>query len=102
MSQKQLAEAAGIAPQSISNWKGAQCDPNLRHLRGLAAALGIPIAALVEDRAETTTHEASLQLLAKLAALQLRPTVLKLGDSAPSLLDLLNEAERLAGGDSQV
>ncbi len=102
MSKKRLAEAAHVVPQSVINWTQAECDPNLRQLRGLSAALGIPMASLVEDQGESSVPDPRVpQLLAELAALQLSPAVRKLGDSAPSLLDLLAEAERLTGGDDR-
>lgn len=96
LSQRELADAAGVAVGSITNWTQGKSEPNLRSLRGLSGALGVPMAALVGDEEDLT--EAYRKVVTELANLRLRPAVRQLGDVAPSLLDLLSEAERLAGG----
>ena len=101
ISHRDLAAAADVALASITNWTQGKSDPGLRSLRGLSRALQVPLTALVEDE-DDALAAAHRKLVAELATLRLRPAVQRLGDSAPSLLDLLAEAERLAGGGDQL
>lgn len=94
LSHRRLAARARVSPQSITNWTQAEVEPNLRQLRGLSSALGVPVAALVEDDDDPPPPSVEQRILDELMALELRPAVERLGDSVPTLLDLLAEAER--------
>jgi transcriptional regulator with XRE-family HTH domain len=50
-SQADLARLADVDQSSISRYLRGDCEPNLRQLRAIARALGVPATALVTDGA---------------------------------------------------
>ena len=49
LQQRQLAEKAGLTPSMVSQIESGRLTPSLHTLGKLAAALGLPIAALFEE-----------------------------------------------------
>jgi transcriptional regulator with XRE-family HTH domain len=48
LSQKQLAEAAGVAQNAVSQWETGIREPSWSNVRALAAALGVTCQAFAE------------------------------------------------------
>lgn len=48
MSQRELAEKAGLSREYVLRLEGAQQDPTLGTLEKIAKALGVPVGALVK------------------------------------------------------
>lgn len=49
LSQHALAVAADTTPTTVSRWERSVSEPSLAHLRRVADALGVTLAALVEE-----------------------------------------------------
>lgn len=47
MTQQQLADALGIAQQSVARWETGEREPRVSTLKRIAAVLGCDIAALL-------------------------------------------------------
>ncbi|NPV80695.1 MAG: helix-turn-helix transcriptional regulator [Firmicutes bacterium] len=50
LSQQELAKAAGVAQASIHYIETGQKSPTVRTLDKLAAALGVPVSELLDDK----------------------------------------------------
>lgn len=50
LQQRQLAEKAGLAPSMVSQIESGRLTPSLHTLGKIAAALGVPLAALFDHR----------------------------------------------------
>ncbi len=50
LQQRQLADKAGLTPSMVSQIESGRLTPSLHTLGKLAAALGVPIAALFDGR----------------------------------------------------
>lgn len=47
MTQQQLADALGIAQQSVTRWETGEREPRISTLRRIAAVLGCDLSALL-------------------------------------------------------
>lgn len=47
MTQQQLADALGIAQQSVARWEAGEREPRVSTLRRIAAVLGCDLSALL-------------------------------------------------------
>lgn len=47
MTQQQLADALGVAQQSVTRWETGEREPRVSTLKRIAAALGCDITALL-------------------------------------------------------
>lgn len=47
MTQQQLADALGIAQQSVARWETGEREPRVSTLKRIAAALGCDLSALL-------------------------------------------------------
>ena len=52
MSQRDVAEAAGITDQALSRIETGTRAPRVETLRALAAALGVPLSELLDEKAQ--------------------------------------------------
>lgn len=52
MTQKELAEAIGVKPQTISSWEVNRTEPNMEALEALAANLNCRKSELIGERAD--------------------------------------------------
>jgi|GEM_PF-1390940 len=69
-SQSRLARESGVSQTYISELEAGKWSPNLSILRKLAIALGVPVAALLDDEVEgddedyTSGHSKTIQVQA--------------------------------------
>lgn len=96
-SHRGLAAEIGASKQSVTNWTQGYSEPSLENLRRVADALGVDPASLLDEKWPSEPHRLvqATELLRELTALRVRPAAKSLASSAPSLLDLLERAERL-------
>lgn len=95
-SHRGLAESLGVSKQSVTNWTQGYNEPSLRHLRGIARLLDIPLGVLLEETEDREGVDGALatSLLRELASQPVGPAVHSLAAAAPDLFDLLSRAER--------
>ncbi|HET7444156.1 MAG TPA: helix-turn-helix transcriptional regulator [Solirubrobacterales bacterium] len=97
LSHRQLAEQTGTSKQSVTNWTQGRHEPGLPQVRQLAAALGVSVAYLVGEVDAPKAGSLPADTLAeRLVRLKLKDPLRSLSESGPDLLQLLDEAERLA------
>lgn len=51
LSQRDVAEALGVAQSTVCRWEKGEREPRQRHLRALAILLRVDVGALIERRA---------------------------------------------------
>jgi len=95
-SQRELADELGVSKQSVTNWTQGYNEPSLRHLRGIARLLDLPLGTLLEEAGDADRPDTALaaSLLRELTSQPIAPAVRSLAGAAPDLFDLLNRAER--------
>jgi transcriptional regulator with XRE-family HTH domain len=87
-SQEELAGRAGIAPQSLSNIETLRSSPTIETLEALAAALGVPLVALLESKPPDDIehlHQRARYALATLSPDHLRVAIAVLETLASNL-----------------
>jgi transcriptional regulator with XRE-family HTH domain len=96
ISHRQLATAISVSKQSVTNWTQGRHEPSPHSIRRIAEVLEIPVAELLEPSppGDTRRKMDAAEVLSALSSL--RPALEGLSQSAPALLDLLDEAERQA------
>jgi transcriptional regulator with XRE-family HTH domain len=92
ISHRGLARKLGVSKQSVTNWTQGRNEPSLKHLRGIADQLNLPLGELLEG--PSTGEPSAASLLQELTSDPVGPAVRSLQLATPDLFDLLTRAER--------
>jgi transcriptional regulator with XRE-family HTH domain len=97
-SHRRLADRVDASKQSVTNWTQGTHEPSLRHVRRISEVLQVSIADLLGDQSDPdAAGREAAAIVGGLADLRLSQPIESLGKASPTLLDLLDRAERQAG-----